>query len=126
MGYVALFTAILIFGGAAGMYALEASANGFRDCWDALWWTAMLMTTMGAAYSPVTPEGRFLTFVLAVYAFAVFGHITAAIASYFVGRDQEDHAERRQEEGEASALETQIAALRAELAARMKPKSPPL
>ncbi len=28
-------------------------AGGLRDSGDALWWTAMVMTTMGSAYRPV-------------------------------------------------------------------------
>jgi len=47
----------------------------------------MMMTTMGSEFWPQTGEGRVLCFVLAVYAFAVFGYTTAAIATFFVGRD---------------------------------------
>ena len=109
--YVVLLTAIVTFAGAAGMFAFEN--GGFRSYWAALWWTAMLMTTLGGAYSPVTPEGRFLTFMLAVYAFAIFGYITAAIASFFVGQDQAERESARAQ-GE---LRADIAALRRELAA---------
>jgi voltage-gated potassium channel len=48
----------------------------------------MLLTTMGSDYWPRTPEGRFLCLLLAVYAFTVFGYVTAAIAAYFVDRDK--------------------------------------
>ncbi len=116
--YVVLLTAIVTFAGAAGMFAFEE--NGFHSYWDALWWTAMLMTTLGGAYSPVTPEGRFLTFVLAVYAFAIFGYITAAIASLFVGQDQEE----RREAGAGEQLSAEIAALRRELAVWRADNSP--
>lgn len=47
----------------------------------------MALTTMGSDYSPITPEGRVLGFVLALYAFAVFGYVTATLATFFVGRD---------------------------------------
>lgn len=109
--YVILLTAIVTFAGAAGMFAFEG--GGFHNYWDALWWTAMLMTSLGGAYSPVTPEGRVLTFVLAVYAFAIFGYITAAVASFFVGQDREE----RREAGGGERLRADIAALRQELAA---------
>jgi voltage-gated potassium channel len=48
----------------------------------------MLLTTMGSDYWPRTPEGRVLCLLLALYAFAVFGYMTAAIAAYFVGKDK--------------------------------------
>ena len=92
VGYVILLTLFVGITGAAGMYHFEFDARsgpGFPDYATALWWTAMLMTTMGTDYWPQTPEGRFLCFVLALYAFAVFGYVTAAIAAYFVGIDKE-------------------------------------
>jgi voltage-gated potassium channel len=42
----------------------------------------------GLDYWPRTREGRFLCLLLAVYAFAVIGYVTAAIAAYFVDRDK--------------------------------------
>ncbi|MGK7870794.1 ion transporter [Falsiroseomonas sp. E2-1-a20] len=93
LGYVAALTALVTLLGAAGMYAFERAPEvegGFTSFGDALWWTAMLLTTMGSTYWPVTAEGRVLCLLLAVYAFAVFGYITAAFASFFVGRDAEE------------------------------------
>lgn len=74
------------------MYQFELDARGgpgFQDYGTALWWTAMLLTTMGSEYWPRTPEGRILCLLLATYAFAVFGYVTAAIAAYFVGKDRD-------------------------------------
>jgi voltage-gated potassium channel len=93
LGYVAALTALVTLLGAAGMYAFERAPEvegGFTSFGDALWWTAMLLTTMGSTYWPVTAEGRVLCLLLAVYAFAVFGYITAAFASFFVGRDAQE------------------------------------
>lgn len=93
LGYVLALTALVTLLGASGMYAFERAPEvegGFEDYGDALWWTAMLLSTMGSAYWPVTPEGRVLCLLLAVYAFAVFGYITAAFASFFVGRDAQE------------------------------------
>lgn len=82
--YVATLTVIVTFAGAAGMMVLE---NGlFHGYGDALWWTAMIMTTMGSEAWPKTPGGRTLCFVLALYAFSVFGYVTAALASFLVER----------------------------------------
>jgi voltage-gated potassium channel len=88
-GYVSALTLLVALAGAAGMYAFEndGSAHGFRDFGDALWWTAMIMTTMGSAYWPETVAGRVLCVLLALYAFAVFGYVTALLASFFVGRE---------------------------------------
>lgn len=90
-GYVVLLTCILIFAGAAGMYAFEKDQpNGLVDYGTALWWTTMIMTTLGSEYWPVTLEGRILCIVLSVFAFAIFGYITATIATFFIGKDAED------------------------------------
>jgi voltage-gated potassium channel len=119
-GYVVALTAIVTLAGAAGMYAFESDpqeGGGLTDYGAALWWTAMVMTTLGSEYWPRTAEGRVLCLLLALYAFAVFGYVTATLATFFVGRDAEH------EEGDlASArsielLRAEIAALRAEVQA---------
>ena len=46
----------------------------------------MIMTTMGSTYWPQTAEGRLMCVGLALYAFAMFGYITAIVASFFVAR----------------------------------------
>ena len=92
-GYVVTTTLVITLVGAAGMYAFESNipdGRGLNDYGAALWWTAMLMTTMGSEYWPQTPEGRVLCFFLSLYAFAVFGYLTPAIATFFVGRDADD------------------------------------
>lgn len=89
-GYVLVLTVLITVVGAAGMYALEpASANspGFQSYGDALWWTAMLMTSIGSEYWPHGPEARLLCLILALYGFGVFGYITATFASLFIGQD---------------------------------------
>jgi voltage-gated potassium channel len=95
LGYVILLTLLVAITGAAGMYRFELDAPGgpgFADYGTAVWWTAMLLTTMGSDYWPRTVEGRLLCLLLAIYAFAVFGYVTAAIAAYFVGKDRQTRA----------------------------------
>ena len=89
--YVVALTAIVTLAGAAGMFAFERTApgGGLPDYATALWWTAMVMTTMGSDYWPRTPEGRILCVLLSLYAFAVFGYVTATLASFFIDRDAE-------------------------------------
>jgi len=119
LGYVVSTTVVVVLAGAAGMFAFERDVpgGGLVDFGSALWWTAMIVTTMGSDYWPRTAEGRILCLLLSVYAFAVFGYITGALASYFVGRD----AERPDAEiaGQASLddLRKELSELRSELQA---------
>jgi voltage-gated potassium channel len=89
-GYVMLLTLLVLVSGAGGMYAFEREApagRGIEDYGTALWWTAMILTTMGSEYWPQTAEGRLLCLLLAVYGFTVFGYVTATLATFFVSRD---------------------------------------
>lgn len=125
LGYVLVATTFVIFAGAGGLYALERQAAGgaIRHFGDALWWTTMIMTTYGTDYWPRTAEGRILCILLALYAFAVFGYVTASLATYFIGRDIRPR-DRRASRADArldasiSALRADVAALRAEIQAR--------
>ena len=102
IGYVFALTLLVVVVGAAGMYQFERpeslaeagypAEGGLPTYGDALWWTAMIMTTLGSAYWPQTAEGRILCFVLSLYAFGVFGYFTATIASFFVGQERSDQS----------------------------------
>jgi voltage-gated potassium channel len=92
-GYVVGLTGLITFLGAAGMVSFEPAAEvrgGFTSYTHALWWTAMLVTSIGSDFWPVTTEGRILALLLSVYGLAVFGYITASFATFFVGRDAEE------------------------------------
>lgn len=89
-GYVVLLVLVFTFGGAAGMFAIEKGHPGFENYGMALWWTAMRIITAGSEYWPITAEGRALAFVLAVFGYAVFGYVTATLATFFIGRDAEE------------------------------------
>lgn len=103
-GYVGAATLLVLLAGAAGMMAFEGTGpagDAFRTYPDALWWTAMLMTTIASEKWPATGAGRALTLFLSLYSISVFGYITAMLASWFV----EENARRdRQEEQPASHL----------------------
>ncbi|HVS31097.1 MAG TPA: ion transporter [Thermoanaerobaculia bacterium] len=90
-GYVVTLSLLVLFSGAAGMMAFESEGPNravFEDYTAALWWTAMLMTSLGSEYWPRTGPGRALTLVLAMYSLGVFGYITATLASFFIERDE--------------------------------------
>jgi voltage-gated potassium channel len=76
LGYVTGLTVLVAPLGAGGMLAFEPASQvdgGFDSYADALWWTGMLLATIGSEFWPKTPEGRILCFLLAVYGSAVFG-----------------------------------------------------
>jgi voltage-gated potassium channel len=149
VGYVITLTILVTFTGAAGMAYFESPTAlreagytqaedgivGLVDYGEALWWTAMIMTTLGSEYWPRTAEGRVLAWLLALYAFAIFGYITATIASYFLGPDRATTrvdslpewapVEMAALREEVAALRSQIAALTAQNAASSLPNPPP-
>ena len=104
--YVVGLSLLVMFAGAAGMYAFERP--GLRSYPDALWWTAMIITTLGSGYWPRTLEGRVLCIILSLYAFSVFGYVTATLATFLVGREAE------KDEGELAGAKS-IAALHNEV-----------
>ena len=68
-GYAVMLTIVVVFAGGAGMFALENNkpdGRGLNDYPTALWWTAMMITTVGSEYWPQTVEGRVLCLVLAL------------------------------------------------------------
>jgi voltage-gated potassium channel len=104
LSYVLALTAIIAFGGAAGIYLFEnplalreagyvgegSPPTGIGNYGEGLWWTAMMLTTIGTDYFPRSTEGRVLALLVAVYAFAIFGYITATVASLILRVDQAD------------------------------------
>jgi voltage-gated potassium channel len=117
-GYVLALTVLVVLAGAAGMYAFENEiADGLNSYGEALWWTAMIMTTMGSQYWPQTFEGRLLCVFLSLYAFGVFGYVTATLATYFVGRDAENSKAELAGAKELADLRKELIALRGEISA---------
>jgi voltage-gated potassium channel len=115
-GYVVALTVIVTFAGAAGMLAFENDTpNGIKTYGDALWWTAMMITTIGSEYFPQTAEGRLLCFVIALYGFAVFGYVTASLATFFIGRDAANAEAELIGAEDIKTLQNEIALLREEI-----------
>src|SRR3546814_15468359 len=97
------------------MYAFESGDEGFRSYGEALWWTAMLVTSIGSEFWPQTAEGRILCLIISIYGFAIFGYVTATLASLFVGQDAKDKAASA---AAVESLRAEIAALHADMKER--------
>jgi len=83
----------------------------------------MIMTTMGSAYWPRTPEGRALAFLLSLFAIGVFGYITATLASFFVDREAATPGAAVPNAADLRAIRRDIAAIRSAIGAG-RPWSP--
>ena len=100
--YLAPFSAIVLFAGAGGVLFFEnptalkeagaPNTDGIANYGDAVWWTVMLMTTIGSAYWPQTLEGRVLTVVISFYSIAIFGYVTATLASILIEKTKSNKA----------------------------------
>jgi voltage-gated potassium channel len=111
--------AIVTLIGAAGIYAFEGElpngTGGINDYGTVLWWTAMLMSTIGSDYFPRTAQGQVLCFLLALCAIAVCGYLRATLATFFVSQDAESDRAERAGAKSIQALQTEITALRTEI-----------
>jgi voltage-gated potassium channel len=92
-GYVMALATVITFAGAAGMYAFEREQSpGLPSYGAAVWWTAMMMTTVASDYFPQTAEGRVLCLFLAATAFTLWGYLTANLATFFIGQAPASHS----------------------------------
>ncbi|HEY0897275.1 MAG TPA: potassium channel family protein [Sphingobacteriaceae bacterium] len=119
-GYVMVLTMAVILAGAAGMFAFESKEGTLDSYAESLWWTTMLVMTVGSDYWPKTSEGRVLCILIGVYGFAVFGYITATLASFFVGRDAEEKTGALAGTADIEQLRNEIRSLTRSLAEKNK------
>jgi len=93
-------TATLVAVMLAGSYAVVAAEEGARGANltsypRALWWSVETATTVGYGdFYPVTLWGRVVGAVVMIVGITAYGMVTAALATWFVGREQ-----RRRHEG---------------------------
>ncbi len=107
-GYLVAITLLAVAVSSAGIYVFERDqpeAN-IVTLGDALWWAACMVTTINNEKYAVSAEGRVLAVLLRVYAAAIFGLVTANIASYFVGKRQEEAAAEASAAGAPGAAST--------------------
>lgn len=115
--YVLAATVIVLFAGAAGMYAFENEVpnTGIDSYGSAVWFTAMLITSIGSDYFPKTAEGRVLCFIIGLYGFVVFGYLTATLASFFVDRDARAKGSAIADAADLKRIERELNSLRNEI-----------
>jgi len=128
--YVTLTASLVVFMASLAVYDAERGAPGalITGYGDAVWWSLTTITTVGYGDEyPVTPEGRLVAVLLMISGIALLGVVTAAVASWFVGRvadaaraedDAADAAADEAMRAEVRALAEEVRSLRAELALR--------
>lgn len=132
--YVTLTASLVVFMASLAVYDAERGAPGasITSYGDAVWWALTTITTVGYGDEyPVTGEGRLVAVLLMVSGIALLGVVTAAVASWFVGRVAE--AAQAQDDADDAALlvevrelADEVRRLRAELADRDELGAPPL
>ena len=102
-GYLVALTLLVVAASSAGIYVFERDQPEatIRTIGDAVWWAACTVTTVNSEKYAVSLEGRVLAVLLRIYAVAIFGLITANIASYLVGKRQEEAAAAAGASGQA-------------------------
>ncbi|HEY0427780.1 MAG TPA: ion transporter [Pyrinomonadaceae bacterium] len=115
--YVVAATLIVLFAGAAGMFAFENEVpnTGIDSYGSAVWFTSMIITSIGSDYFPKTAEGRVLCFLIGLYGFIVFGYLTATLATFFVEREANNKDSAIADAGQIENLQMEISALRDEI-----------
>ncbi|HEY0867370.1 MAG TPA: ion transporter, partial [Fimbriimonas sp.] len=84
VGFVALLTVLVVLVSAAAMMSFETGSPRFLTLGESVWWTTMLVLTIGSSEGPTSTEGRLLTALLALYGFSILGFVTATLASYLL------------------------------------------
>ena len=113
-GYIVALASIVALAGSSGMYAFERGINpDIKSLGAALWYT-VIGITISTDYRPYSPEGRVLAFLLGLFSLAITGYVTAALASYFIGRDAESDETAVLNKKTIDDLRAEIQALRDE------------
>lgn len=83
LGYVLMFSASVMCGGAVAVWHVEPAMNTFGD---ALWWSIVTATTVGYGdISPASPVGRLVAVALMIVGIGTLGMVTGSIATHFLG-----------------------------------------
>lgn len=89
--YIMIFSVIILFLGAVGMYIAENNVT-IHSFGDALWWCFLMVTTVGATdITPVTFLGRSIAVVLMLVGIGTISILTATVASVFIFKQTKEH-----------------------------------
>jgi voltage-gated potassium channel len=132
--YVLLVAALVMVAGVIVIRDVEAGHPESKiDSWGAAtWWTFETVATAGSETPwPSSSEGQIVRVVLVLSGLALFGLITASLASWFVEVEEEKHDKARHHELEErlDRLQATLDALlaeRAEHSAPVKQTAPPI
>jgi len=114
--YVTATASLVVFMASLAVYDAERGAPdaSIADYGDAVWWAFTTITTVGYGDRyPVTGEGRLVAVLLMLGGIALLGVVTAAVASWFVGRVAE--AAQAQDEADDAALRSEVRELAEEV-----------
>jgi voltage-gated potassium channel len=116
--YVTLTASLVVFMASLAVYDAERGAPdaSITHYFDAVWWALTTITTVGYGDEyPVTGQGRLVAVLLMVGGIALLGVVTAAVASWFVGRVAE--AAQAQDDADDAALRAEVRSLAEEVRA---------
>ncbi len=103
---------LLVFGSIAILQFEDTPQGNIKGPEDALWWTAVTLTTVGYGDRyPVTTEGRMVAVVLMCAGVGLFGTVSGFLATWFLGPAQSD------QESDVASLRLEINRFREELQA---------
>ena len=106
-GATAVLAVVMLLGSWAAVAAEDGARGANLTSYPkALWWSIETATTVGYGdFYPVTPWGRVVGSVVMVVGITTYGMVTAALATWFVGRDEE-RRHRRMHEAEQAVEQT--------------------
>lgn len=109
VGYALLLAVLVVFIAGVLVWSVERDVSGsdIQSLIDALWWALATVTTVGYGDAiPVSDEGRAIAVALMIVGIAVFGLVSATLASIFVDNSRAE---------EAAALRAKLDAIEAKL-----------
>ncbi|MER6179914.1 potassium channel family protein [Streptomyces sp. NPDC001652] len=92
-GATAVLAVVMLLGSWAAVAAEDGARGANLTSYPkALWWSIETATTVGYGdFFPVTPWGRVVGTVVMVVGITTYGMVTAALATWFVAREQKRH-----------------------------------
>jgi voltage-gated potassium channel len=113
--YAMMVAALIVLLAAVMVWHVEHDnpQSSIHSITDALWWAVTTVTTVGYGDKyPQSPEGKAVAIGLMILGIAIFGLVSATLASYFIESDAKDENEDVREQ--LTRLEAKLDALIAE------------